>query len=196
MYLHIYTHTHVTYYRVTLGHARAYQRISIVTMHTQHAEHPIALKRLVVPRHNVALGNAHVKRLGEVCMFWESGIISSIKSGRVPRGCTMCTCSYALFDPWLGTKTPFSLPLPLSLSFSRQSPRTTLLSLHVSPSMSMCHPLLLLSLYVSYSFCLSLYPFLLASIVWDETEQVDNLRIIQKLILLPPSRSLNPLIFF
>lgn len=33
-YTRVYIHTHI-YYRVTLGHARAYQRISIVAMHTQ-----------------------------------------------------------------------------------------------------------------------------------------------------------------
>lgn len=159
-----------------------------------------ALKRLVVPRRDVTPGNAHVKRPGEVCMFWESGIISSIKSGRVPRGCAACTCSYALFDPRLGTRTPFSLSLHLSLSFSLSfSQRPSLDPPHptftTSPSVSLCHHIYLvpsLSLYVSYSFRLS--PFL-ASIVWDGIEQVDNLRIMQKFILHPPS-SLSTLLYF
>lgn len=157
----------------------------------------IAPKRLVVPRRDATPGNVHVKRPGEVCMFWESGIISSIKSGRVPRGCAACTCSYALFDPRLGTRTPFflSLSLPRLFHLFLDDPLDPPHFHYMHLPRCLCAIIStssLLCLYISYSFCL---PPFLTSPIWDETEQVDNLRIMQKIILHPPS-SLSTLCTF
>jgi len=107
-------------------------------------------------------------------MFWESGIISSIKSGRVPRGCSayVLVCLIRVPAPHAPTRderTPFSFFLSLSLS-QRDS-----LDPPYFHDTRLC-----LGLYVpSYPISFLLSHSFFICWTWNGTEQVDNPRIMQ-----------------
>lgn len=108
----------------------------------------------------------HTLREREKCVCFESGIISSIKSGLVPRECSVCVLACSIRDPpQLGTNPLLDDPRssnPFQLSSTTAPP----------------------SFLPSTSFHATRIPPLP-----NGTEQVDNLRIIQKLVPLLSTQS-------
>lgn len=145
---------------------------------------------------DAACARLHTLREQEKCVCFESGIISSIKSGLVPRECSVCVLACSIRDPPTWDKPPSRQPSPFYLlldPFQLSSP------CYNRPPFSLYAPSRWHSFFRSPRLFLALTDTphsipLMSPCVHPRngTEQVDNLRIIQKLVQPPYVDAASP----